>query len=396
MTAALQSFDLRCRDAEWVDDPRTVSETLHAFSRPAELPPLQRHAALSEVLLADLVARQHMGLSALARERPILSCETPRWGIPVGVWDPDAAPAIEQWRLRAELSGELLDPALDRMGTGPNAVLRALIAAAGVLPLLLTPNFAAAAPGVGDRLEMVVAPPKLPDEPQPQPQPEPPPKDGVTPPPTTTAPPMANPPPTTTPPPPAVVVVPAGDESLSLVGKTLWDGLMDGTVSLTMKGGQTFDGTVVAQSTSDLAVARVSDGTVVSVPKAEIAGVRVRAQQGADGPELAGVGPVGTRPTKDGRGLVGAGISMLVVGSAFTLAGTVMLAIYPSGLFINLPLLIPGLGMVAGGAGMMVSGRKRRAAYREAWGLPELSKLQIMPTLGVGRSGGQAGLVMRF
>jgi hypothetical protein len=183
-------------------------------------------------------------------------------------------------------------------------------------------------------------------------------------------------------------------ESLSLTGTTLWDGLLGKQVRLEMKGGQAVTGTVVAQTASDLAVARSPDGTVVAVPKAEVAGVRLRLDAAGDAP--ASSTPVGNRPLQDGRGLHGGGIVMVSVGAIAALSGTVMLAIYPSGVFISLPLLLPGLAMIGGGSAMLSAAGKKRKAFNKAWGIPLHSRVNVTPVVAGGRNGGTAGLVLQF
>jgi hypothetical protein len=229
------------------------------------------------------------------------------------------------------------------------------------------------------------APPKLPENTQPTPPVEQPNQP-------TMAPPVVEPPPPTpTATPPAPRVQP---ETLSLTGNTLWEGLLGKQIRLEMKGGQAVTGTVVAQTTSDLAVARSPDGTVVAVPKAEVAGVRLRleATEGAPGSNV----PVGDRPLQDGRGLHGGGIIMVSIGAIAALSGTVMLAIYPSGVFISLPLLLPGLAMIGGGSAMLSAAGKKRKAFNKAWGLPATARVHMTPTLNASRNGGVAGLVLRF
>ena len=81
---------------------------------------------------------------------------------------------------------------------------------------------------------------------------------------------------------------------------------------------------------------------------------------------------------------------------AAALAGTVMLGIYVSYLFISLPLLLPGLAMIGGGASMMASASKKRTKYRQAWGIPQTAKLKMLPTVAGSRNGGQVGLILRF
>jgi hypothetical protein len=386
----MPALDLRCREAEWVDRPATITD----FNRAAVMPAAHRYASLAEVLVADAIARSHYEITQLAGDRVILSCETPRHGIPLGVQALDRPPTRD-WNMREHLTGELLDAGLGgRLERSlATQVRRGLIAVAGALPLLVSPMLAHASPGLGQIEQVMVAPPKLPKDAAPAPAAEPAP-------PTTEAPPVATPPvvapPVVTPPAPRI-----GGDSLTLTGSALWQGLLGKQVALVMKDGASVGGTVVAQSSGDLAIARAADGTVVSVPKAQIVGVRMRvaADESMDG--VAGVAvrssvPVGQRPLQDGRGLAGGGIVMLTFGSVLALSGTVMMAISVSYVAISLPLLIIGLAAAGGGVGMLVAGGKKRKAFNEAWGIPVRAGVQLTPTMSAGRNGGQAGLALRF
>ena len=388
----LPALDLRCRDAEWVDRAQTLRE----FAGLSKSSRAHRSAGLVELLLADVAAREHFGLETLARERPVLSCELPRRGIPTAPWDP-TRPLIQDWRIQAELASELLPfeqvsqvSQVSQVGRDSSPVRRVLIAAAGALPLLLSPAFAQAAPpetAAAMTTGATATPPSLPSDPNPAPAPTPGPATGPTIAPSITPGEAGTP---AAPPPPRV------DDDLALTGTRLWAGLIDSPVSLTMRSGQSLAGVLVAQSAGELAIARSDDGNLVSVPKAEIAGVRVQLSALADRGTPMGVGPIAERPTRDGRGLYGGGIGLVTTGAILTLAGAVMFSNYPSGLHISMPLLIPGLLGLAGGSTMIVFGKKRRTAFRAAWGLPNRGRLQVTPTFGAGRDGGRAGLVLRF
>jgi hypothetical protein len=382
----LPALDLRCREAEWIDRPATITDFDHAAPRSAA----QRYAGLAEILVADAIARSHYEISELAGGRVILSCETPRFGIPVGVRALDHVPTHD-WRMQEDLRGELID-----VGVGgrierslATQMRRGLIAVAGALPLLVSPMLAHAGPL--DQLdqvaqELLTAPPKLPKDAAPAPEAEPPPPTEVPP----TAAPVVTPPPTAAPAPRI------GGDSLTLTGSTLWQGLLGKHVALEMKDGAAVGGTVVAQSSSDLAIARTVDGTVVSVPKAQIAGVRMRPDSMSSGSTSTSSIPVGERPLQDGRGLQAGGIVMLAFGSVMALSGTVMMAISVSYVAISLPLLVVGLASAGGGIGMLVAGGKRRRTFNDAWGIPARAGVQLTPTIAAGRNGGQAGLVLRF
>ncbi|MFO7566909.1 MAG: hypothetical protein R6X02_29970 [Enhygromyxa sp.] len=388
------ALDLRCRDAEWIDRPATVAEFQSAA------PALDRHGALAELLIADMVARSHTEIARLLAGRVLLSVEHARFGIPLGVRDLDAPP-VDDWRIEERIDVELLDASpegrLER--TLAAQIRRGLIAVAGALPLLASPMLAHAHAPLDAALagaSLAFAPPTLPKEPEPAPAAEPAPSDPSNP---------SNPgkpsvQPTAAPqvgpsaaPPPRIA-----NDSLTLTGTNVWEGLLGRPVRLTMKNEQTLDGVLIAQSTTDLAIARASDGTVVSVPKAEVAGIRLNAAAAGAG---AGAGdgtsavPLSERPTEDGFGLNAGGAVMIGFGSIAALAGTVMLGIYPSGVYIHLPLLLPGLAMIGGGSAMMASASKKRKAIRRAWGMPS-AKVNMVPTVSASRSGGEVGLVLRF
>lgn len=387
---SLPAFELRCRDAEWLDRP----ETLVDFGRAPKRAPrtlAQRYGGLSEVMIADAIARAHLQIRSLAGDRVIVTCETPRYGIPLGVRDLDRPP-VGEWQLRDQIDCDLVDT--DRHGRVSRNlamhVRRGLIAVAGALPLLMSPMLAHANEGsliYKPTLEQLAgfAPPKLPADTAPQPTP---PVEQ----PTTTAPqvePPATPPPTVAPPPAPRIQ----GETLSLTGTVLWEGLLGKQVRLEMKGGQAVTGVVVAQTANDLAIARTPDGTVVAVPKGEIAGVRLKIDVGAEGGSSV---PIGDRPTESGKGAIAGGSIMVTIGAIAGLSGTVMLGIYPGGYYIYLPLLLPGIAMIGGGSALISAGGKKKKAYNKAWGIPQHSRLQMTPTVTGNRNGGMAGLVLRF
>lgn len=392
MTALDESqpiLSLRCRDAQWRDSP----EVLDAFARPAVLPRARRELAVAELLVADHHARAWLGLAhAPGVARPVLTCETARFG---------AAAALErsnvdlaEWTRFDELGGDLL------LGLEPHRLARArptaigmrvrrsLAAIAAAVPML-TLSIAEASPPDA-RLIAAAPPPKLPDDanagarkptadPVPMPSEQPPA-------PTTEAP--------AVPEPPLVVPPPlVQDDSLSLTGRNLWEGLVDKPIILVMKDGSELLGSIVAQSGKDLAFARASDGAVVAVPKTEVSGIRVR-RIAADG-SGASPRPRGGGTTETGHKLAAGGGVMLGIGSTAALAGTVMLGIYISALYISLPLLLPGLAMIGGGASLLSAANKKRAAYDKAWGITS-GRRRVLPTASASRQGGHVGLVLRF
>jgi hypothetical protein len=186
---------------------------------------------------------------------------------------------------------------------------------------------------------------------------------------------------------------PRVDDRLSLTGSALWEGMKDRSVRLSLKNGAELEGRVVAQAGSDIALARASDGMVVSVPKAEIAGVRVARQPSAGS---AGELPLNQRPRDSGRSLHTGGAFMLGFGVPLGLSGTVMLGICPGCVYIHLPLLLPGIGLIIGGSIAMKKAKERRAKFNRAWGIPLAGRMRMTPTLALTRGGGELGFSLRF
>ena len=193
---------------------------------------------------------------------------------------------------------------------------------------------------------------------------------------------------------PTRVPPPQLDTTLSLRGAAIWDGLEGQRVVLGLADASSLRGTVVTHGATEVALSRDSDGLVVSVPKAEVLTVNLRARAASSG--RPGVGATGTRPRDSGRKLHSGGVVLLSIGSPFALAGIVMLGLCPSCLYIHLPLLLPGTAMIIGGAVALKRAKKRNIAFRKAWGIPLAGRMQLTPTLGVGRSGGEVGFTLRF
>ncbi len=372
-------LSLRCRDAEWLDCP----EVVEAFQRPADLPRERQDLALSELLIADQQARRWLGIASGGR--PVLTCETARFGVAAAFERTQAD--LDDWTRWDELAGDLLfDPSVDslvrRSTTLSMRVRRSLVAIAAAVPML-TLSIAQASPPSSPNTVVAAPPPKLPDD-----KPV-----VVSDPPTTTAPVTTEAPRVAEPPVP-IVMPPTGsrDDSLSLTGRNLWEGLQDKSLVLIMKDGTELVGTLVAHSSKDLAVARASDGTVVAVPKADVGGIRMRADASTRAQQARS--PAGG-VSQTGDKLAAGGGAMIGIGSSAALAGTVMLGIYVSYLFISLPLLLPGLAMIGGGIGLLRAGKKKRAAYDKAWGITS-GRNRVMPTFNASRQGGHVGLVLKF
>ena len=254
-----------------------------------------------------------------------------------------------------------------------------IVGACAITALCLTPARASAG-------QLGAAPPTLPDESTPTPTPDV--QADPTPAPSDSG--GQNAPPPTGP--------TRADDRLSLEGRALWAGVQGKRVILDLKNGNELRGTVVAQDANNLAFARLSDGMIVSVPKSEIAGLRVR-------PEVAqGVGgstssvPYAERPRKNtGRGAIAGGVAMLALGVPLGVSGTAMLGVCAGFCpYIYLPLLLPGIGLIAGGSVALKRGHARDKQFRKAWGIPRLSGVQVTPTLAVSRGGGELGFTLQF
>jgi hypothetical protein len=170
------------------------------------------------------------------------------------------------------------------------------------------------------------------------------------------------------------------DDSVSLTGSNLWDGLVGKTIMLTMHDGSRRSGLVVGQSSEALVFARAGDGELISIDKREVADVHLR------GREIAGL-------EKDGHGRRIAGVMLLTLGSAGALTGTIWLAADPSAVYGHLPLLLAAGALAGGGAGLLKFGKRRKAEYERSWGI---ARVRVMPSLVLGREGGQVGLTLRF
>jgi hypothetical protein len=195
--------------------------------------------------------------------------------------------------------------------------------------------------------------------------------------------------------PPSSPPAPSIESSLTLTGSTVWDGLRGSSLILTLGNGEQISGTLIAQDHEQLAFARASDGAVVRVPKREIAGVRLTATHSEDA-ERADLPPAATRPRDDGRKAYAAGVALLSIGVPFGVAGTATAGVLWFAPVTYLPVLLPGIAMIIGGSVSLKRSYKLHDSYRKAWGLPKTSKLQLAPSLNLGREGGQLGVVMRF
>jgi hypothetical protein len=185
------------------------------------------------------------------------------------------------------------------------------------------------------------------------------------------------------PPPPRV------EGSLNLTGTVVWDGLRDRGVRLQFASGAELTGTIVAQDAANLAVARAPDGAVVSVPKSDIVGVQMQASAKSSK-------PTGQRRLDSGRKQYAGGVVLLGFGVPFGFSGTVMLGLCLPCLSIHLPLLLPGIGMIVGGSIAIRRAKQKNAAFRKDWGIPLASRMQLAPTLSLGRGGGEIGFNLRF
>jgi hypothetical protein len=183
--------------------------------------------------------------------------------------------------------------------------------------------------------------------------------------------------------PPAPALVEDRPEPLTISGESLWTGLHGDAVILALRDGGEVHGTVVAHSTHAIRLARVADGLVVSLAKSDIARIRVVPR------------PEPAPAKKAGRGLIGGGAVLLTIGSAATLSGTTMLAVYPEYTFIHLPLLLPGLAMLGGGVAMVIEGRNRRRDQNQRWDA-RAARPRLRPIASISHRSAYVGLTLNF
>lgn len=169
----------------------------------------------------------------------------------------------------------------------------------------------------------------------------------------------------------------AVDDGLSLLGRSLWSGLMQRRITLRLGEGGSVSGVLISQSDTQLGLAEELEGRLVSVEKSEIRGIEV-----ASRPEVPTTG--------DGTGLLVGGGLLLGLGIPTTIAGLTFTFIFPyAGLFY-----IPGPIAVGAGIPMVVIGHRRKKDHRAALRRARLG--HITPQLQVGRQGGTAGVRWRF
>lgn len=188
---------------------------------------------------------------------------------------------------------------------------------------------------------------------------------------------------------------PRMEGTLTLTGTILWDGLRDRVVRLQLGNNRgELIGTIVAQDAANLAFARAPDGAIVSVPKSEIVGVKMQSPVGSS---VSGSGkPIAQRRLDSGRRQFAGAVAMLSLGVPIGFSGTVLLGICASCLYIHLPLLVPGIALIAAGSVSMRRAKQKDAAFRADWGIPVASRMRLAPTLALGRGGGELGFNLRF
>lgn len=136
----------------------------------------------------------------------------------------------------------------------------------------------------------------------------------------------------------------------------LWNALAGNELQLTLSDG-TFRGKLMGLQGNQLVLARAGDGLVVSVPTSEVMRVHAPIERPRDRRPL---------PVDNGSGLIAGGGVLLGIGIPAVIAGAVMAGVCPECLFIYLPLLIPGGGMVGAGSGMIKVGIDRKRMWTQA------------------------------
>jgi len=273
----------------------------------------------------------------------------------------------DAWKIRAGVEGYVALAPLDQHELRrPRA--RALTTIAACLPLALTPA-------------AVMAAPEDPEPPLQTPSAAPPDGDA-------TEPPAEAPAPETIEAPPAEVERPANAETPS-VDIGIWQALVGTDLELTFEDGTTFAGRLLASHDDLLICARATDGLVVALDRGRV--VQVNAV-------LASQPPPATAQ-KTGTGLLIAGISLTALAGALVVGGIAMhaqcaaTAYYSAGYcaYYWIPFGIAAVATAGPGIPMLVIGKKRRKAWKQA----QRTAL-IAPAVGLTRTAWTGGLRVRF
>jgi hypothetical protein len=172
---------------------------------------------------------------------------------------------------------------------------------------------------------------------------------------------------------------------------SMWEALVQQRVLITLQNGLTFRGTVLSATDGVLVCARAIDGLMVMVDITQISYVNVEALPG-DAPP---------KQPQTGKGLIILGTIATAVGGALTLATLAVGAAcldssygYYEGYvcpYYTVPLAVASVVHLSVGIPLLVSGLRKRKAYRAATAAPIVSAF-VAP----GREGAMVGVGVRF
>ena len=176
-----------------------------------------------------------------------------------------------------------------------------------------------------------------------------------------------------------------------VVDASIWEGLIDQLVVIQMKDGSTFRGTVLSVTNGVMVCARASDNLMVVVDPVQIETVNVEGLPGHPQP----------KKLPKGDGLIVMGSIATAIGGALSIATLVVGAVCidnNSGYgytyvcpYVTIPTGVVGVANLAAGIPMLVSGLRKRKAWRAAQEVPSVSAF-VGPT----RNGAMAGFGIRF
>ncbi len=128
------------------------------------------------------------------------------------------------------------------------------------------------------------------------------------------------------------------------------------------------------------------DGKIAMIPKSQITEVRGKVERPRrEGPLL-----------PDGMPQLAGGGVLVAIGGPLTISGLVFVSLAPSSAVLWGPQLIPGLLMAGGGIALLVSGTRKRRAFRDAIYKDNLAS-RLTPSVGRTQGGGwTGGLRLRF
>jgi len=405
----LAAFELHLRELELPESPADTAD----FSRSLSPPELgdashgQDDDRDLDQLLLDSAALTEgfLRIPHVPECRLIPLFEASSWPIPtpeVERDDPDALlPATDAERRATSWDIEETRPVVIAV-IPRHEHLRAAIAAAITLPLLLsaTPTFAAE-PDV-QRPQTLAPQPETtapPTEPAQPPTVEAPPLEPV-------AAPAPAPAPAPEPMPPESLVAPApapSDLDVAAtpsapsqgVPETLWQAMKGMEVKLMLPTGSRRGRLAAVDGPEVVFVDHENGGRLYSIPKVQVMELRGVITSGMNGMNTGTGRPYGIPDPNlpSGTGLIAGGVVATSIGSPFLLSAAVIGIICPSCTSVTLPLLIPAVIGLGSGIPLLIYGKRRR----KAWNQSKIQTARLTPSFGGTRHGGWTGsLTFRF